>query len=160
MRAGIEIAAWWIAGFLIWAATLASVSGAELITGALAAVVCAVLARVARRAMGGQPGLSSAIWSRWARWAALVPVAAAADLMRLVGWLTTGRREPPASSRVREIVVPAGTDAGAITWRQGAALAISSTPGSVVTGIDPEAGTLQLDQLVNGWPDLDRRVSG
>jgi len=159
VRAGIEIAAWWVAGFLIWAGTLASVSAAELITGALAAAVCAVLARVARRAMGGQPGLSPAIWSRWARWAALVPVAATADLIRLVGWLVTGHREPPARRRLREIIVPAGTDSEAVTWRQGAALAISSTPGSVVTGIDPDAGTLQLDQLVDGWPELDRRVS-
>jgi len=79
--------------------------------------------------------------------------------VRLVGWLLAGHREPPASSRVREVAVPGGTQPDAIVWRQGAALAISSTPGSVVTGIYPDAGTLQLDQLVHGWPDLDDRVA-
>lgn len=160
MRAGIEIAAWWIAGFLVWTATLSSVSAAELVLGALAAAVCGVLARIARRAMGGQPGLSSAMWSRWVRWALLVPVAAAADLMRLVGWLAAGRYEPDAADRIVELAVPSGTGRDAITWRQGATLAVSSTPGSVVAGIDPDNGTLVVDQLVSGRPGLDRRVSG
>lgn len=159
MRAVIEIAAWWIAGVLVWTATLSSASAAELITGALSAAVCAVLARVARRAMGGQPGLSSGMLSRWAYWALLVPVAAAADLMRLVGWLAAGRPEPEPADRIVELTVPSGTGREAITWRQGAALAVSSTPGSVVTSIDPDAGTLVLDQLVAGRPGLDKRVS-
>lgn len=159
MRAGIEIAAWWFAGFLVWTATLSSVSAAELLIGALAGAVCAVLARVARRAMGGQPGLSSAMWSRWARWALLVPVAAAADLMRLVGWLAAGRHEPEPADRGLRLAVPSGDSPDAITWRQGATLAVSSTPGSVVTWIDRDDGALVIDQLVSGRPGLDRRVS-
>ncbi|GAB3926574.1 hypothetical protein GCM10011575_07920 [Microlunatus endophyticus] len=159
MRAGIEIAAWWLAGFVVWTATLASASGPELVTGVLASLVSAVLARTARRAMGGQPGLSRQMWARWVRWAALVPVAAAADLARLVGWLAGGLREPGASARTHQLTVPSGSGPEAITWRQGAALAVSSTPGSVVIGIRPDDGTLVLDQLVSGWPGLDERVA-
>lgn len=159
MRAGIEIAAWWVAGFLSWSATLSSASSAELATGAVAAAACAVLARTARRAMGGQPGLSWRIVSRWWRWAILVPIAAAADLLRLVGWLATGCPEPASGVRTVVLDVPAGTEPDAITWRQGAALALSSTPGSVVTGIDPAEGSLVIDQLVSGRPRLDRRVA-
>jgi len=154
----LEIAAWWLAGFLIWIATLAAASPAELITGALAATVCAVLARLARRAMGGQPGLRRGMWRRWAWWAALVPAAAIADLTRVVGWLIAGRREPVADDRVVELTVPSGDDPDAITWRQGAVLAVSSTPGSVVIGIRPDEGLLVLDQLVSGRPRLDERV--
>lgn len=160
MRAGIEIAAWWVAGWLIWTATLSSVSAAELVAGAVAAGVCAVLARLARQAMGRQPGLTPRMWSRWLTWALVVPVAAAADLMRLVRWLFAGAREPSDGDRAVRVSTPAGDGATAITWRQGAALAVSSTPGSVVVGIEPDEGRLDLDQLVTGWPGLDQRVSG
>lgn len=159
MRAGIELAAWWIAGFLIWTATLSSASGPELLVGALAAAVCAVLARLARRAMGRQPGLSPRMWARWLRWALLVPVAAAADLLRLVRWLVAGLPEPGTQERELRVSVPSGDEPAAITWRQGAVLAISSTPGSVVLRIDADNAALELDQLVRGWPELDRRVS-
>lgn len=159
MRAGIEIAAWWVAGLLIWTATLSSVSTAELVAGALAAGICAVLARIARRAMGGQPGLSPRMWLRWLGWAVLVPVAAVADLLRLVRWLAAGAAEPTSAARAVSVPVPAGSGAKAITWRQGAALAVSSTPGSVVLQIEPDDGCLRLDQLVSGWPGLDRRVA-
>lgn len=160
MRAGIEIAAWWVVGWLIWTATLSSASAAELITGALAAGVSAVLARLARRGMGRQPGLTPRMWTRWLGWAVVVPVAAAADLMRLVRWLVAGATEPRENERAVEVSMPSGNEPTAITWRQGAALAVSSTPGSVVVLIEPDIGRLDLDQLVAGWPRIDRRVSG
>lgn len=160
MRAGIEIAAWWVVGLLIWTATLSSVNAAELITGALSAGVCAVLARFARRAMGRQPGLAPRMWSRWLGWAMIVPVSAAADLVRLVRWLSSGAPEPEQEQRAVAVSMPSGDEPTAITWRQGAALAVSSTPGSVVVRIEPDNGRLDVDQLVTGWPHLDRRVSG
>lgn len=160
MRAGIEIAAWWVVGWLIWTATLSSASAAELVTGALAAGASAILARLARRATGRQPGLTPRMWSRWLGWALVVPVAAAADLMRLVRWLFAGAREPGQGERAVGVPMPSGDEPTAITWRQGAALAVSSTPGSVVVLIEPDSGRLDLDQLVSGWPHLDRRVSG
>ncbi|QGN32863.1 hypothetical protein [Microlunatus sp. Gsoil 973] len=159
MRAGIEIAAWWLAGALIWTATVSSISGEELAIGFAAAGLCAVLARVARRAIGGQPGLPGRMWLRWLGWAAMVPAVASADLLRLVRWLAAGRREPAREERSVRVPVPSGDGAKAITWRQGAVLAVSSTPGSVVLRVESEDGSLQLDRLVGGRPDLSARVA-
>jgi len=159
VRAGIEIAVWWVAGSAIWTATLSSIAPGDLIAGVLAAGVCAVLARVARRAMGGQPGLSPRMWLHWLAWAVLVPPAAAADLVRLVRWLGEGRPEPRPDQRFVRLPVPEGDGRDAITWRQGAVLAVSSTPGSVVLAVDAEGGSLDVDRLVGGPPDLSRRVA-
>lgn len=158
MRAAIEIAGWSAAGLLVWTATLSSIAPAELVIGLLAAVVAGVLARSARKAIG-QEGVPAAMWRRWLGWAPVVPVAAAADLARLVGWLLRGRPEASPSDRVVRLSMPAGDERAAVAWRQGAALAVSSTPGSVVLRIEADHGELILDQLVSGPPHLDRRVS-
>ena len=158
MRAAIEIAGWSVVGLLVWTATLSSITPIELVIGLLAAVTAGVLARSARRAIG-EGGVPAGMWRAWLGWAAWVPVAAAADLVRILGWLLGGRPEASQSDRVVPVLVPAGDDRAAVAWRQGAVLAVSSTPGSVVLRLEADQGRLILDQLVSGPPHLERRVA-
>lgn len=176
MRAGIEIAGWWVAGLLIWTATLSSITGSELLAGALAALLAAVLARTGRRAMNreserrtghdnrGGPGSSRPeglpLWKELPRWAVLVPVASVLDLVRLGGNPGALAAGHPAGRRLEQRRLPAGTGRAATTWRQAAVLAVSATTGTLVVDVDGEHGSMRVDPLVSGWPHLDRRVSG
>jgi hypothetical protein len=181
VRAGIEIAGWWVAGMLIWTATLASASAAELITGAVSALAAAVLARAARLAMDKERDRERDRRSRQPandhrradlplaralpQWAVLVPVAAVLDSVRLSGKRARRLREPTTPSELRsdsQLVsrsLPTGHGAAATAWRQAAVIVISATLGSLVVDVDGDDGSMQLDPLVSGWPDLDQRVS-
>lgn len=155
MRTGLEIAAWWLAGMIVWASTLATAAAAELVLAGIGSGVTAVLAVLGRRAIGmhGRPRRA------WIAWTALVPLAALLDCLRLARWLVGSRPDPalPEGLTVREL--PAGDSPAAVGWRQGALLSVSATPGTLAVDCDPDTGRVLLHPLVNGWPDLEHRVS-
>lgn len=144
-----EVAAWTAAGTLFWIATASSVTPAEALVAVAIALPVGVVAGVARRAMPFRARPRRV----WLRWVAMVPVAAVADMVRLVGWLRSGQPEDLRAARV-----PAGHGAGEAGWRAGGIVAVSATPGSVVVGCDPEDGTAVVHSLVRGWPHLDTSV--
>lgn len=152
--AALELFVWFAVGMFVWIVTLSSVSPAELIAGAIASLLVAVLALAIRRAMN----LSWRPLLAWPGWACLAAAAAALDTVRLV------RRFGPTGPRTRARFVrrqlPRGADAATTAQRIGAVLAVSSTAGSICVDADPETGVVLVHRLVAGWPDLDRRVTG
>ncbi|WP_210414651.1 hypothetical protein [Microlunatus elymi] len=158
-RAAYELIVWFAAGVLTWIVTLSSASPAELVAGAGAAALVAVLARAARRAMG----LAWRPVADWLRWVALVPMAAALDVGRVLGWLIDslrhGRPDVDPSQRLVRRRLLSGEDAATVARRVGGVLAVSATPGAIAVDQDPGTRTVLLHQLVGGWPDLDRRAT-
>jgi multisubunit Na+/H+ antiporter MnhE subunit len=142
---------WWIGGTIFWLATTATVTVPEVVVAASAAAVVAVLARVARRAMRFKARPRAA----WLAWGALVPIAVAADIVQLVGWL----RHPSTAGTLIEQRLPGTDRSEQVGWRAGGMLAISATPGSVVFDGDRKTGRVRIHSLVGGWPHIDRRVS-
>ncbi|NUP74889.1 MAG: hypothetical protein HOQ07_09635, partial [Sinomonas sp.] len=134
---------------VFWLATAATITLAETLVAAAVALVGAVLARVARRAMP----FNARPRRVWLGWAALVPVAAAADMARLVRWY-----RGPQKAEVRESRMPASERPPATGWRAGGITVLSATPGSVVIDSDPTSGRVKVHSLVGGWPHLDEKV--
>lgn len=146
--AALEYTAWTAAGTLFWLATASTVTGVETVVAAAVSLAGAVLARLARRALPfrARPG------RQWLRWAATVPVAAAADMVRLPGWFRRGQPE-----QLREDAMPAcgPRETG---WRAGGIVALSATPGSIVVASDPESGAALIHTITRGWPRLDEKI--
>lgn len=144
----LEVGLWTTAGTVFWLATASTITLAEALVAAGVAVVCSVLARAARRAMP----FSARPRGVWLRWAITVPVAAAADMVRLGGGLSGAK-----AADLREATMPAGgpRETG---WRAGGIIALSATPGSVVVSSDRDTGTVMVHTLARGWPRLDDDV--
>jgi multisubunit Na+/H+ antiporter MnhE subunit len=145
---------WFVAGVILWMATVSTITVAETVVAVLASAGSAVLAVMARQAMS----LRVLVTGRWFVWLALVPVGAVMDTGRLVGWLVRRAPEPSEEDAVVHRRVPAGTAGAAVGWRAAATAAISATPGSVVIDADGDAGRLTLHRLVSGPPSIDERV--
>jgi multisubunit Na+/H+ antiporter MnhE subunit len=146
----VEIAVWWVLLFGLWMLTLSSVSVAESVTAAVAALLCAFAARAGRRAsrVGWRPRLA------WLTWFAMVPVALCMDTVRL--FVATVRRDLP--ERFDEVELPTDRPAARADARRAAAvLALSATPGSVVLDAAPDRPLL-LHVVVSGRPRLDERI--
>lgn len=151
----LELALWWAAGTVFWLATASTVTASESLVAAAVSLVGAFLARLGRRAIP----FAARPRRVWALWAALVPVAAAADMARLVRWLAG-----PQPDELREGAVPGSSTAAdpvaAAGWRAAGIAALSATPGAVVIDEDPDEGTVLAHTLVQGWPQLDAKVLG
>lgn len=154
MRAVIEGASWFLAGVIVWLATVASIAIPEVLIAVLTSAAVAPFAVLARRQMGLHVRPSA----DWVRWALIVPVAAVADTARLVAWMLGRAADAPEAEAIVARHAPAGEHAAAVGWRAGATCAISATPGSLV--VDTRAdGRLLLHRLVTGAPNLDERAT-
>lgn len=154
MRTVIEGASWFLAGVVVWLATVSSITIPEVLIAVLTSAAAAPFAVLARRQMGLRVRPSAA----WVRWALIVPVAAAADSVRLVAWLMHGAPDGPEGEAIVTRHTPAGERPAAVGSRAGATCAISATPGSLV--VDTRAdGRLLLHRLVSGPPNLDDQAT-
>lgn len=150
----VEVLAWWPLLFGLWLLTLSSMSVAESVTAAIAALLCAVIARAGRRA-------SRVRWRprpAWVRWFALVPAAVCADTVRVFGVAARMVFGRPAPQRWRRIELPAERSiARADARRAAAVLALSAAPGSFVVDASPD-GPLEVHTVVSGPPRIDDQV--
>lgn len=147
----VESVAWWGLCLGVWVVTLSAVSVQELLVATPLALLSGILAAIARRATGNR-------WRVRPRWLAagvLLPVAIAADAVRV---LAAGATRPP--GRFVELPVSDGAGDGALARgrRAAATILITVTPGTVVLDIDPGTGKAILHALGEGPPRMEEVV--
>jgi multisubunit Na+/H+ antiporter MnhE subunit len=150
----VEALVWWVVLFGLWAATLSTFPLPELLSGAVAAVACAVAAVVGRRAVHGawRPRV------RWLRWLLPLPVAVVTETARLLV-LPWQRRVRTRAGRLREIaLVPETAGAVAEAHRALATTVLAATPGTFVLDTRPDEHVLVVHALVSGRPAMDEVV--
>lgn len=140
----LEVAIWWAVLILAYAATLPVATGPELVGAVVAAGVCAVLAVAARRAAGSVWRPTATILRR----SVLLPVAIAADTVRLLGRGGHGS--------VRTVEQAGGEPPPRASWRRSwGTLVLSASPGSVVLDWPDDGSPVVLHELGSGRPRLD-----
>jgi hypothetical protein len=154
VRAFIEGVCWFVAGVVLWALTVTTITAAELTVAGITSAFCAALAVAARRVTGLRLRPTRA----WLRWLALVPAQAVLDTARLAAWLFRGAHESTETDAAQHRRVAAGTSPTAVGTRAAAIGVISATPGSVVLDAD-DTGDFLVHHLAGGWPGLDERVT-
>jgi multisubunit Na+/H+ antiporter MnhE subunit len=144
----IEPAVWWAVLLATYLAVISKISVTELVVGALTSAAAAAAAVVARRALlsadnperyQARPG--------WLRWALPIPAQILADSVRLV--------RPRAG--FGEMALPEDDRAAAL--RGFAALAVSTSPGTYVTQVDPDRGVLVVHRTTPRPSRVERAVS-
>ena len=150
MRLLAETAVWWAVTFAVWQATAPTVTGSELIVGAVCSLACALAAPWLRRANDGvwKPRLA------WMRWLPMMLGQLPADMWRV--W----RRSVTKSLRGRliRLDLPDERKQVSATRRAIGLLALGATPSTVIVESDPEENALVLHRL-RGSPDrLDSAV--
>jgi multisubunit Na+/H+ antiporter MnhE subunit len=143
--------------FGIWVATLSARTVAELVTGAIAAVTCAVLAVAARRLLGQ-------IWrpaARWAVWVFPVLVAVPADTARLLlRVLPRLVRDRAGAGRIERARPPVDEEPSRAGFRRAwGTLLLSATPGTVVLDWPPEGAEVVVHELGSGAPSMEKVVT-
>lgn len=139
----------------IWLLTLSSLPSPDVMTAAGASIPCAAVAVAARRIFASR-------WHPRVRWLgvlAVLPVAIAADTLRLFRLL--GRREfyRGEVGRFAEVHLPAGErEPVAAARRVLSVFAVSVTPGTYVVDTRPEDGLMVVHRLLDGPPDVISRV--
>lgn len=151
MRTVIEAAAWWVAGTAVWVITLSSVNAAEIVLGAAASLVCALLAVRIRRTLG----FRFTLLAQLPRWLAAVPRALVSDLIEAIAFVARASRGRVQTGRRHHRRWPSGESAFATAWRASAAIAVSATPGTIVLDVDPESGDALVHTLLDSKPKLD-----
>ena len=155
----LETVWWWSLMFGVWVLTLSGSTLAEIFCAVPSAFLAAIAAVTTRRTLGGR-WLPNPTWVRW------LPVLAVSVV------LDTARVLALAIRQLRSREAPGGFDVVQLhtqsTWpglveadahRAYAALAITSTPGSIVYHSEPDSHRLCLHTLVSGLPDLRQEVS-
>jgi multisubunit Na+/H+ antiporter MnhE subunit len=144
----IEPAVWWAVLLATYLAVISKISVTELIVGALASAAAAAAAVVTRRALLSadnperyepRPG--------WLRWALPIPAQILADSVRLL--------RP--RGRFGEVALPEDDRAAAL--RGFAALAVSTSPGTYVTEVDPDRNILVVHRITPRPSAVERAVS-
>ena len=151
----VEVVVWWALLLGVWLLTLSALSLAELVTGVVAALPCAVLAAVGRRAVGG----AWRVRSRWLRWLLPLPLTVLADSCQVL--LVPMRRQPRRgdSGRLREIRLrPEGSETVAGTQKAIATTVVSVAPGTFVVDVRPDADVLVVHSLVDGRGRVEEAV--
>jgi multisubunit Na+/H+ antiporter MnhE subunit len=147
----LEMALWWALMVGVWDLTLAGTTLPDILAAVGAGFVSAVGAYVARRLIGGA-------WTpnaRWLLWLPVIAVNAVADTVRAFALAARHvvRRDVDANFGQVPLRRRAARDAD--IHRGLAALAITSTPGSVIYDEDVEGSRLFKHELVSGPPDLE-----
>lgn len=157
MRQLPELLFWWAASIGIWLLTLSSMSLPEVSIAAAAGLPCAVAAIAARRAVGGSWPPRPA----WLRWSAPLPLAVAADGVRVLGraaGVLVGRRIE--EGEIRPVQLPRERPEPERQSREAMAVALTSaTPGTVVFDLDDDSGRMLLHALGSGHPQVDEAVA-
>ena len=144
----IEPAVWWAVLFATYLAVISKISVAELVVGALASAASAGAAVVTRRALLSadnperyqpRPG--------WLRWALPIPAQIVTDSVRLL------------RPRAGFAEVPLPEDRRAAALRGFAALAVSTSPGTYVTEVDPDRDVLVVHRIAARPSRTERAVS-
>lgn len=143
--------------FVIWVGTVAVLTTAELVTGLVVAVACAVLAVGARRFLGQS-------WrpeARWARWLLPLVVAVPADAARLLlRVLPRLLRERTRGGRVARERPPAGEEPARAGFRRAwGTLLVSASPGTVVLDWPPGDAEIVVHELGSGPPRMEKVVT-
>jgi multisubunit Na+/H+ antiporter MnhE subunit len=143
--------------FAFWVATLSADTTAEVITGAIVAVTCAVLAVAARRLLGQ-------IWRpvpRWVVWVfpvlAAVPADTARLLLRTLPRLIRDRTGGGQIERVRPPVHEEPSRAG--FRRAWGTVLLSATPGTIVLDWPPDGAEVVIHELGSGAPRMEKVVT-
>ncbi|WP_160148855.1 Na+/H+ antiporter subunit E [Amycolatopsis alkalitolerans] len=151
----MEVGVWWAFLVVVWLATLNSVSVQEIVTAAVLAVPCAVVARTARRAAG----LRWSIRLTWIRWLVMLPGAVIHDALAVLG-LAARRRTHECHDEFRSMTLPRERGEVARAGQEAATVAVlSATPGSVVVDIDRDSGELLFHKMPIGRTRLERELS-
>ena len=151
--------AWAIGAWLLWLLLVSTSKRAELVTGAIAAVITALAVDAvrSRERFVFRPRL------RWLRRALLIPVRVVTESWLITVALVrhaTGRRQ------VRGALVAIPFDHGpdddpeASARRALLVLGLSATPNTVVVGVDAERNEVLTHQLVPDPARLERAVGG
>ncbi|MHB1594854.1 MAG: hypothetical protein ACYCO9_09895 [Streptosporangiaceae bacterium] len=151
----LEIAWWWGAAVAIWALTLSSVSGPEVIAAAICGLPCALAARAGRKAAGGR-------WrprARWAAWAGPLLVSVPADAARLLAVTVRRLVAGEVPGELHRIRLPTGEPRDVCAARHAlAVLAVSATPGTFVVDSNSERDTIVIHTMVSGPPRMEQVV--
>ncbi|MDN3357965.1 hypothetical protein [Actinomadura sp. DC4] len=143
-----EPAVWWAVLLATYLAVISKISVTELVVGALASAAAAAAAVVARRALLStdnperyrpRPG--------WLRWALPIPAQILADSVRLV------------RPRGGLAELPLPEDHRAAALRGFASLAVSTSPGTFVTAVDPDRNILVVHRISPRPSPAERAVS-
>ncbi|HEY7054776.1 MAG TPA: hypothetical protein VH496_21960 [Mycobacterium sp.] len=151
MRVLAEIAAWGAVGFVVWMATVQTVTASELIVAGAGALVCAIPAPWLRRANDG-------VWKpRWAwlGWPMLVLRQLPGDIWRV--WRFAFARSEATDPWV-QLELPKAAKAVAATRRAVGLMVLSATPSTVVVDSDPEQNTLLVHRVGDGSDRLESAV--
>jgi multisubunit Na+/H+ antiporter MnhE subunit len=144
----IEPAVWWAVLFATYLAVISKISVTELVVGALGSAAAAAAAVLTRRAQ-----LSADNPERyqpragWLRWALLIPAQIVADSVRLLrphgGFGEVALREDDRAAALRGF----------------AALAVSTSPGTYVTEVDPDQNVLVVHRITPKPSRVERAVA-
>jgi multisubunit Na+/H+ antiporter MnhE subunit len=143
----VEPIAWWAVLFATYLAIISKISPTELVVGALTAAAGAAAAVVTRRTLSATDGPESYRPRReWVRWLRPLPLQIPRDAVRLL--------RPRGD--FAEMRLPADDRAAAL--RGFAALAVSTSPGTYVTEVDPGRGVFVVHR-VGGLSAVEREVT-
>jgi multisubunit Na+/H+ antiporter MnhE subunit len=151
--------AWAAGSMVLWMLLTSTVKGSELVAGAIAAVVTAVVVEAVRERerFAFRPRL------RWLRRAVAIPVRVVVESWQVTVALT---RHATGRTRVRGTFVAIPFEHGerddpeAAARRALVTVGVSMTPNTVVVGIDPDRNELLTHQLVPDPASLERAVHG
>jgi multisubunit Na+/H+ antiporter MnhE subunit len=139
--------AWWIVLMSLWVALDDSFEPDELVAGAVAAALAALVAEVA----GYQAGTRYRIRPAWLLRALTLPGRLAVDTALVFAPLaaTVLRKAPPPHGTFREVPVRYGDDTPlGVTRRVLLTAGRSFTPNAFVVGMDPERDVMLVHELV------------
>jgi multisubunit Na+/H+ antiporter MnhE subunit len=147
----LEIALWWALMVGVWDLTLAGTTLPDISAAIGAGLVSAVGAYVARRLIGGNWVPSP----RWMLWLPVIAVNAVADTVRAFALAARHVVHRDIDANLGEVPLRRRSERDADIHRGLAALAVTSTPGSVIYDEDVEGSRLFKHELVSGPPDLE-----
>jgi multisubunit Na+/H+ antiporter MnhE subunit len=147
----LEIALWWALMVGVWDLTLAGTTLPDLLAAVGAGFVSAVGAYVARRLIGGNWAPNA----RWMAWLPVIAVNAVFDTARAFALAARHVVRRDVDANFGQVPLRRRSARDADIHRGLAALAITSTPGSVIYDEDVEGSRLFKHELVSGTPDLE-----
>jgi multisubunit Na+/H+ antiporter MnhE subunit len=143
--------AWWIGLSLIWLLLVDTLDWAELVVGAAAAALVAIVA-VAMHRLGYIRFWPRAVWLRELPYL-VATIASDCVLLARALWQRTVRRRDVQGTTIRVPFHHGGANSRDGARRALVNLAVSITPNTYVVDIDPESDTLLVHQLVATGPD-------
>jgi multisubunit Na+/H+ antiporter MnhE subunit len=146
---------WWSACLGVWLISLSAVSTGELIVATASSLPCGVIAALSRRAAGHAWHFALP----WLRAALLLPVTIVSDTFQVLA-AAVPRASSRRPGRFTEVALSGGAgDSPRGQGRRAAAIILTSTtPGSFVTEVDSEAGTMTVHVLAERGPRQEKQA--